>query len=83
MSGECDNCDEHCLDCKCEENVFPSLPSLIKIVSDPPFETYLREDGNIGVRPNKRFLDQNYLLSKIQKLEEEVKELKDKIGKKK
>lgn len=68
MSGECQICHEHCLDCKCGVQTLGCDPpgtnikgkfSLcpppdcleIKVLADPGFETYLRDDGNIGVRP--------------------------------
>ena len=74
MSGECQKCHEHCLDCQCalieiEQNIGYALPGTrfndrfylcpltpgmdIKGLSDTEFETYIREDGNFGVRPMK------------------------------
>ena len=51
MSGECQLCSEHCLDCKCAKQTIPCDAATIKVLGDESFETYAREDGNIGVRP--------------------------------
>lgn len=58
MSGECDRCGEHCLDCRCNGwtfngsldgfNVKPSQP--ISIIGDGFYET-VADGNNIIVRP--------------------------------
>lgn len=50
MSGECDKCNEHCLDCQCCAP--PDEPPTFKILADPGYETYARPDGHIGIRPS-------------------------------
>lgn len=32
MSGECDNCNEHCLDCECEEEI-PTLQDIAAMLN--------------------------------------------------
>ena len=64
MSGECQICNEHCLDCKCGNQILgcdpntnvcsPAMPLHINVLGDEGYETYARNDGNIGVRPKEK-----------------------------
>lgn len=45
MSGECDRCGEHCLDCMCEET--KKTPFIMPCGSSGPITVYPPADGSI------------------------------------
>jgi septation ring formation regulator EzrA len=63
MSGECDDCGEHCLDCKCEEMhqkdqieiLEDAVYSIQRKLSDPNFDKYNTALGQIDSKINLLF----------------------------
>ncbi len=55
MSGECDRCGEHCVDCNCRKKIsmdlhLPSEISDIRLVTEEGYTTYNIEKGHVGIR---------------------------------
>lgn len=67
MSGECDKCGEHCLDCKCNsENYSSFAPDPNPIAPPEPFI--------ININLNE-FAEYKQLVKRIEELENQVKEI--------
>lgn len=63
MSGECDDCGEHCLDCKCEsmlkkdqiEMLEEAIYSIQKKIANPDFEKYVERLNHVDSKINQLF----------------------------